>query len=77
MGDLSPPWILFVDNGKPVAILPAGRTGEVANVSHLTMKEAKAIVAKANLAAIGRSIADLKSTIELRPRPPTPRGGGR
>lgn len=46
--DLSPPWILFSDDARPVAILPAGRPGEVANVSHLTMKQAQRIVMAAN-----------------------------
>lgn len=46
--DLSPPWVLFTDKGKPVAILPAGRPGEVANVEHLTSQEAKRIVKMAN-----------------------------
>lgn len=48
VSDLSPPWILFCDKGKPVAILPAGRPGEVCNVSKLTMKQACSIVNAAN-----------------------------
>lgn len=48
MSDLSPPWVLFCDGRKPVAILPAGRPGEVCNVSKLTMKQAQAIVRAAN-----------------------------
>jgi len=46
--DLAPPWVLFVDKGKPVAILPAGRPGEVADVRHLSMKEAQRIVRLGN-----------------------------
>lgn len=46
--NLGPPWVLFCVEGKPVAILPAGRPGEVANVKGLSMKEAKAIVKHAN-----------------------------
>jgi hypothetical protein len=46
--DRSPPWVLFIDQDKPVAILPAGRPGEVARVSHLTMERAQEIVAIAN-----------------------------
>ena len=46
--DLAPPWVLFCDKGKPVAILPAMRPGEVAKVSHLTMHEAQEIVRLAN-----------------------------
>jgi len=48
VADLSPPWVLFSDGGKPVAILPAGRPGEVANVEHLTMRQAREIVNLAN-----------------------------
>ncbi len=48
MTNLGPPWIIFSDKGKPVAILPAGRPGEVANVEGLTMAEAQAIVNAAN-----------------------------
>lgn len=46
--DTSPPWVLFCDGGNPVAILPAGRPGEVADVSGLTMAHATAIVTAAN-----------------------------
>ena len=48
MSDKSLPWVLFVDKGKPVAILPAMRPGEVAKVGHLTMDEAQEIVNTAN-----------------------------
>lgn len=46
--DLSPPWVLFSDHDKPIAILPAMRPGEVANVRHLTMKQAQRVVRAAN-----------------------------
>lgn len=46
--DLSPPWVIFSDKGKPVAILPAGRPGEVANVEGLPMKLVRKIVNAAN-----------------------------
>lgn len=46
--DLSPPWVLFLERGRPVVILPAGRPGEVANVSGLTLEQARAIVDAAN-----------------------------
>jgi hypothetical protein len=49
--NLLPPWVLFCNSDpdcKPVAILPAGRPGEVANISHLTMSEAEYIVNKVN-----------------------------
>ena len=28
----SPPWVIFADKGKSVAVMPAGRPGDVANV---------------------------------------------
>ncbi len=46
--DIKPPWVIFSDKGKPVAILPAGRPGEVANVEGLTMAQVQAIVNAAN-----------------------------
>ncbi len=55
MQPLEPPWILFADKGKPLAILPAGRAGEVASVKGLSMKAAQAIVDAAN---IGRTQED-------------------
>jgi hypothetical protein len=48
MTSLSPPWILFTDRGKPVAILPAGRPGEVANIEGMSMETAMRIVNAAN-----------------------------
>lgn len=44
----TPPWVLFTDKGKPVAILPAGRHGEVADVTGLSLESAQAIVDLAN-----------------------------
>lgn len=48
MSDVAPPWVLFIDRDRPVAILPAGRPGEVANVKHLSMVRAQEIVRLAN-----------------------------
>lgn len=48
MNDLLPPWVLFSDQGKPIAILPALGTGEVANVDGLTLEDANKIVKLAN-----------------------------
>ena len=48
MSDLSPPWVLFCDAGKPVAILPAGRPGEVASVGLMSLEDAQRIVALTN-----------------------------
>lgn len=45
---LGPPWIIFCDDGKPIAILPAGRPGEVANVEGMSMETVQAIVNAAN-----------------------------
>lgn len=46
--DLRPPWIIFSDQGKPVAILPAGRPGEVADVRGMEMADVQRIVDAAN-----------------------------
>ena len=46
--DLAPPWIVFSDGGKPLAILPAGRPGEVADVRGIPAKKVWAIVNAAN-----------------------------
>lgn len=43
-----PPWIIFADKGEPVAILPAGRPGEVAKVEGLSMEVVQRIVDCAN-----------------------------
>jgi hypothetical protein len=48
VADLSPPWILFCDGGAPIAILPAGRPGEVLNVEGWPLEKAEALVAAAN-----------------------------
>ena len=48
--DLNPPWVLFTDNGKPVAILPAMRPGQVCSVEGYSMEEAQSIVDAANRA---------------------------
>lgn len=48
---LAPPWIIFSDEGKSVAILPAGRPGEVANVEALPDETVEAIVQAANVNA--------------------------
>ena len=45
---MPPPWVLFIDKGKPVEIMPAGRPGVVMDVGHLTMSEAQRIVRTAN-----------------------------
>lgn len=46
--DLGPPWVLFSDKGKPVAILPAGRPGEVANVVGMSCEDVARIIRLAN-----------------------------
>ena len=48
MNPLAPPWILFSDNDKPIAILPAGRSGEIANVEGMSLKTVQAIINAAN-----------------------------
>jgi len=69
--DLSPPWVLFTDNRKPKAILPAGRPGEVADVSGLDLELVQSIVRAANLLAdrlheakLERLFADMRSLFE-------------
>lgn len=44
----APPWVIFADKGKPMAILPAGRMGEVADVSDMPARDVKRIVRLAN-----------------------------
>lgn len=74
MDDLSPPWVVFADRGKPRAILPAGRPGTVADVSHMTTDEVREIAKAANklhtlivhhkLSYIGRMVEDLRQQLE-------------
>lgn len=45
---LFPPWVVFADRGKPLKIMPAGRPGDVADVSHMTPEEVRDIVRTAN-----------------------------
>lgn len=48
MKNLGPPWTLFSDKKKPVAILPSGRPGEVANVRNIDPETVERIVQCAN-----------------------------
>lgn len=59
--DLSPPWIILSDKGKPVAILPAGRPGEVANIRGMTMAKALKIVNAANQEGDGSYMKRMES----------------
>lgn len=64
--DFSPPWILFSDGGKPKMILPAGRSGEIADVSTLSMEQAQSIVIAANMTSGGSKLArDSESQVEI------------
>lgn len=45
---LGPPWVLFTDDGAPVAILPAGRPGQVARILATSLEDAARIVAITN-----------------------------
>lgn len=63
MSDLGPPWIIFADRGKSVAILPAGRPGEVADVHLLPDEQVRAIVDAANSGERG-AFARLESLTE-------------
>jgi hypothetical protein len=60
MDNCSPPWILFCDDGKPVAILPAMRPGEVADVSHLDRETAQLIVNLVNAGVHKKQIEALE-----------------
>lgn len=80
--DLAPPWVLFIDAGRPVSILPAGRLGEIADVRHMRMRDARRIVRLANdlhcalmdaqLQAISWSVAALSAKILARQAPASP-----
>ena len=59
MPNLGPPWIIFSDKGRPVAILPAGRPGEVANIEGLSMAQARAIVQAASEGAFEQKLGSL------------------
>lgn len=59
MTDLGPPWVLFSDKGRPIAILPAGRPGEVANVEGLPLAKVQAIIEAANGEALNRKLDQL------------------
>lgn len=70
MKGLEPPWVLFTDKGRPIAILPAGRPGEVANVEGLSLDQANAIVRAASEGAFEQKLDSLigamqKATKEL------------
>jgi len=60
MGDenerLGPPWVLFTDDGAPAYIMPAGRPGDVANVSGLSVDDAERVVRLANKASDVRKL---------------------
>ncbi len=45
---LEPPWVLFVDQGRPISIMPAGRPGDVFSVVGWRMADAKAVVRAVN-----------------------------
>jgi hypothetical protein len=70
MKGLEPPWVLFTDKGRPIAILPAGRPGEVANIEGLSLAQANAIVRAASEGAFEQKLDSLigamqKATKEL------------
>ena len=48
MTGLEPPWVLFVDQGHPISIMPAGRPGDVFSVVGWPMAEAEAVVKAVN-----------------------------
>ncbi len=65
--DLSPPWTLIIDQGKPVSIVPSMRLGEVANVEGMKMEDAERIVRLANAEyykVIGDELTSIKKMQE-------------
>jgi hypothetical protein len=52
----APPWVIFADRGKSVAIMPAGRPGDVALVRSLSDQAVQAIVMAANAALETRAV---------------------
>ena len=48
--DKTPPWTLFLDKGEPLAILPAGRPGDVCTTEGWTLEQAQRVVAAVNAA---------------------------
>lgn len=64
---MGPPWVLFSDGGKPVAILPAMRPGEVADVRGLPIDLVTQIIRCANAAwyrGEATRMAELAATLE-------------
>lgn len=61
MSWFAPPWILFIDKGKPLEILPAMRSGAVADVRHLTRAQADQLVRAGN--DFGALLRDMRVTI--------------
>lgn len=57
--NLSPPWTIFADKRKPVAILPSGRPGEVANVRNIDPETVERIVRCANAQPPGDEVGTL------------------
>jgi len=77
MADVSPPWVLFLDGGKPVSILPAGRPGEVADVRGWTPGVAEHLVKCANAfhdalltAQMTKVAADINKLVDRLSTPP-------
>lgn len=65
VADLSPPWILFCDGGAPIAILPAGRPGEVLNVEGWPLEKAQALIDAANQESASFNARMTKATERL------------
>jgi hypothetical protein len=65
---MGPPWVIFCDDGAPIAILAAGRPGEVANVEGVPSKTVEAIVRAANSGDDfhSRRLADLSERVLAR-----------
>ena len=63
--NMLPPWVLFMSDGKPDAILPAGRLGSVADVRGLPVSIVRVFIAAANSGTLQDPIADAKALESL------------
>ncbi len=62
---LGPPWVLFFDGGAPGYIMPAGRPGDVADVSGMSTEDAERIVRLANKSSDVRKLGTALSGIAV------------
>ncbi len=58
--DTKPPWVLFCEGDKPLAILPAGRPGEICTTEGWSKAFAQAVVDGANRASASEVLGRLQ-----------------